>query len=226
MTTKRNNVYKDMSIFFLFSVFTLALALTFNLGLMFIFATLAIIFIPTIHFTPYKYLKIAITGIIGGFMIGFIISLIFISPTASIVAHIYHLPSTTAPVRLNLSSLPTAIIINIDYGIPNQPETLYSTYVATTPYEQALGFANQTSYGYGNMLFLFKNDTLHCLSNKNVGTNMTLYWFNFNTSESGSFASGFITYKLQAHNTTPVCGVSNAVFESINGTMPEIIAWK
>ena len=154
------------------------------------------------------------------------ILLVFVIMLA-IALHFYPLkttPTPIPPIRLNLNSLPTGVIININYGIPNQPETLYYTYVATTSYEQALGFANQTSYGSGNMLFLFKNDTLHCLSNKNVGTNMTLYWFN--TSESGGFVSGFIVYKLQAYNTTPVCGVSNAVLESINGDIPDIVAWK
>ena len=117
--------------------------------------------------------------------------------------------------------MPTGVIIDINYGIPNQPETLYYTYIAS-PYKQALGFANQTSYGYGNMLFLFKNDTLHCLSNKNVGTNMTLYWFN---TTSGGFVSINKIDTLQAYNTTPVCDISNAVLESINGDMPEIITW-
>ena len=72
------------------------------------------------------------------------------------------------------------------------------------------------------MLFLFKNDTLHCLSNKNIGTNMTLYWFN---TTSGGFVSINKINTLQAYNTTPVCDISNAVLESINGDMPEIITW-
>ena len=142
-----------------------------------------------------------------------------------IALHFYSLkttPTPIPPIRLNLNSLPTGVIININYGIPNQPETLYYTYIATSPYEQALGFTNQTSFGYGNMLFLFKNDTLHCLSNKNIGTNMTLYWFN---TTSGGFVSINKINTLQAYNTTPVCGISNAVLESINGDMPEIITW-
>lgn len=140
------------------------------------------------------------------------------------IALLIHSHANTTPIRLNLNSLPTGVIIDINYGIPNQPETLYYTYVVTTPYEQALGFANQTSYGYGNMLFLFNNDTSHCLSNKNVGTNIELFWFNI--TSSGGFVSINKINTLQAYNTTPVCGVSNAVLESINGDMPEIIAWK
>ena len=156
------------------------------------------------------------------YAIAFSIILLVFVIVLDIGLHFYHLPSTTAQAQLNLSSLPSGVIIDINYGIPNQPETLYYTYIATSPYEQALGFTNQTSFGYGNMLFLFKNDTLHCLSNKNIGTNMTLYWFN---TTSGGFVSINKINTLQAYNTTPVCDISNAVLESINGDMPEIITW-
>ena len=155
------------------------------------------------------------------YAIAFSIILLIFVIVLDIGLHFYHLPST-AQAQLNLSSLPSGVIIDINYGIPNQPETLYYTYIATSSYEQALGFANQTSFGYGNMLFLFKNDTLHCLSNKNIGTNMTLYWFN---TTSGGFVSINKINTLQAYNTTPVCDISNAVLESINGDMPEIITW-
>ena len=130
----------------------------------------------------------------------------------------------------NLSSMPTASITELHlWGYINgQPEyniNMNYAYIATTPQEQELGFMNQTSYGYGNMLFLFNNDnTSHCFWNKNTGTNLTLYWINWNAESSGSFNTklGTITAitNLTAYNTTPECAVSEAVMES---TSPQVL---
>ena len=137
----------------------------------------------------------------------------------------------------NLSTLLTGAITELHlWGYINgQPEydvNMNYTYIAITPHEQELGFMNQTSYGYGNMLFLFNNDTSHCFWDKNTGTNLTLYWIDWknqriNYGTSGSFLIsntklGTITAitHLTAYNTTPECVVSDAVMES---TSPQIL---
>ena len=103
------------------------------------------------------------------------------------------------------------------------------TYIAITPQEQELGFMNQTNYGYGNMLFLFNNDTSHCFWDKNTGTNLTLYWIdwknqttiNNNELVTNTKLGTVITItNLTAYNTTPECVVSDAVMES---TSPQIL---
>ena len=99
------------------------------------------------------------------------------------------------------------------------------TYIAITPQEQELGFMNQTNYGYGNMLFLFNNDIMHCFWDKNTGTNLTLYWIDWNAESSGSFNTKLGTIRaithLTAYNTTPECVISNAVMES---TSPQVLS--
>lgn len=129
----------------------------------------------------------------------------------------------------NLSTLPIGSITELHlWGYINgQPEydmNMNYTYIATTPQEQELGFMNQTSYGYGNMLFLFNNDTSHCFWDKNTGTNLTLYWIDWNAESSGSFNTKLGTIKaitqLTAYNTTPECVISDAVMES---TSPQVL---
>ena len=130
----------------------------------------------------------------------------------------------------NLSSMPIGSITELHlWGYVNgQPEydvNMNYTYIAITPQEQELGFMNQTSYGYGNMLFLFNNDTSHCFWDKNTGTNLTLYWIDWNAESSGSFNTKLGTIKaithLTAYNTTPECVISNAVMES---TTPQVLS--
>ena len=129
----------------------------------------------------------------------------------------------------NLSTLPIGSITELHlWGYVNgQPEydiNMNYTYIVSTQQEQELGFMNQTSYGYGNMLFLFNNDTMHCFWDKNTGTNLTLYWIDWNAESSGGVNTklGTITTitQLSAYNTTPECVVSDAVMESIK---PQIL---
>ena len=120
-------------------------------------------------------------------------------------------------------------------GQPEYDINMNYTYIATTPQEQELGFMNQRSYDYGNMLFLFNNDTTHCFWDKNTGANLTLYWIDWknqtttiNYGTSGSFLISntklgtikAITH-LTAYNTTPECVISNAVMES---TSPQVLS--
>ena len=143
--------------------------------------------------------------------------------------------SITFPNNLNnLSTLLTGSITELHlWGYINgQPEydvNMNYTYIAITPHEQELGFMNQTSYGYGNMLFLFNNDTSHCFWDKNTGTNLTLYWIdwknqttiNNNELVTNTKLGTVITItNLTAYNTTPECVVSDAVMES---TSPQIL---
>ena len=125
----------------------------------------------------------------------------------------------------NLSTLPTGSITEFhSLGNKQFDINMNYTYIVTTPQEQELGFMNQTSYGYGNMLFLFNNDTMHCFWDKNTGTNLTLYWIDWNAEASGSFNTKLGTIKaithLTAYNTTPECVISNAVMES---TSPQVL---
>ena len=131
----------------------------------------------------------------------------------------------------NLSTLLTGSITELHlWGYINgQPEydvNMNYTYIAITPHEQEFGFMNQTNYGYGNMLFLFNNDTTHCFWDKNTGTNLTLYWIDWNaeSSESNIYYTKLGTIKaithLTAYNTTPECVISNAVMES---TSPQVL---
>ena len=129
--------------------------------------------------------------------------------------------------------MPTASITELHlWGYINgQPEydiNMNYTYIATTQQEQELGFMNQASYGYGNMLFLFNNDTSHCFWDKNTGTNLTLYWIDWNAESSENFNSSYTKFgtvkaitNLTAYNTTPECAVSNAVMESTN---PQVLS--
>lgn len=129
----------------------------------------------------------------------------------------------------NLSKLPIGSITELHlWGyVKGQPEydiNMNYTYIVTTSQEQELGFMNQRSYGYGNMLFLFNNDTSHCFWDKNTGTNLTLYWIDWNAESSGGFNTklGTITAitHLKTYNTTPECVISDAVMES---TSPQVL---
>jgi hypothetical protein len=115
-------------------------------------------------------------------------------------------------------------------GQPEYDVNSHLAYIATTKQQQEQGFMNQTSYGPGNMLFLFNSNTTHCFWNKNTGTNLTLYqidWysqsqqpFNIYWAEEGNppasnkFGVVKLITTLQAYNTTPECTVSDAVIES------------
>ena len=126
----------------------------------------------------------------------------------------------------NLSTLPIGSITEFhSLGNKQFDINMNYTYIVTTPQEQELGFMNQTNYGYGNMLFLFNNDTMHCFWDKNTGTNLTLYWIDWNAEASGSFNTKLGTIRaithLTAYNTTPECVVSDAVMES---TSPQVLS--
>ena len=157
-----------------------------------------------------KQLMVLIIIVVIGVVIGMIASILSISQSNS----------------NNLSTLPIGSITE-SHSLGNKQFDINMnyTYIAMTPQEQELGFMNQTSYGYGNMLFLFNNDTMHCFWDKNTGTNLTLYWIDWNAEASGSFNTKLGTIKaityLTAYNTTPECVISNAVMES---TSPQVLS--
>ena len=144
--------------------------------------------------------------------------------------------SSPSQIKNNLTGLPVGIIYedyytyNEEWGAEIPKSNREFAYIAITPQEQELGFMNQTSYGPGNMLFLFNSNTTHCFWNKNTGTNLTLYqidWysqsqqpFNIYWAEEGNppasnkFGVVKLITTLQAYNTTPECTVSDAVIES------------
>ena len=163
---------------------------------------------------------------IGGVMTVVAVMIAVIIIVAFVTYSFFNYSITTAKLNNYLSTLPIGSITEFhSLGNKQFDINMNYTYIVTTPQEQELGFMNQTSYGYGNMLFLFNNDTMHCFWDKNTGTNLTLYWIDWNAEASGSFNTKLGTIRaithLTAYNTTPECVVSDAVMES---TSPQVLS--